>query len=139
MLFESVCLCATETAGSRLNRRFPGTPIQGSAVSPSSLCLPALSLWAALTKLCLFDHKVFRACMLHEVNPGTSPFLCFAPSYSVFYFFNFTPATQCSSREEESGCLRRWGCNCTPSDGVKWAGFTGVWRGGGTKKEGEKD
>lgn len=58
---------------------------------------------------------------------------------SFFFFFNFTPAPQCSSREEESGCLRRWGCNCTPSDGVKWAGFTGVWRGGGTKKEGEKD
>ena len=52
-----------------------------------SLCCVShfsLSLWAALTKLRPLDHKLFRACALHEVNPCASPFLCFVPSYSFF-------------------------------------------------------
>lgn len=77
----TVCLCANEIAGSRPNKRFPGT-YSGSVVSPLSA---SPVLWAALTKVCLFDHKVFRACVLHEVNPGASPFLCFLPSYPFFF------------------------------------------------------
>lgn len=81
VVFCSDCLCANEIAGSRPNKRFPGT-YSGSVVSPLSA---SPVLWAALTKVCLFDHKVFSACVLHEVNPGASPFLCFVPSYSFFF------------------------------------------------------
>lgn len=60
VVFCSDCLCANEIAGSRPNKRFPGT-YSGSVVSPLSA---SPVLWAALTKVCLFDHKVFRACVL---------------------------------------------------------------------------
>lgn len=130
VVFCSDCLCANEIAGSRPNKRFPGT-YSGSVVSPLSA---SPVLWAALTKVCLFDHKVFRACVLHEVNPGASPFLCFVPSYSFFLVCFFTAAPRCNSREEGGGCLWGRGCNCTPSDGVSGLGSLGSGEGEGCRR-----
>lgn len=121
VLCFSVCLCANETAGSHLNKIFP--PIRALLCPP---CLLALFVchfclygqpWQKYA--CLTTNSSGRVCYMRWIQ--APPLFCVLYPPTRF----FTPALRCDIKEEGGGCLRGWGCNCTPSDGVSGLGSLG--------------
>lgn len=114
VLFCYVCLCVNETAGSRLNKRFPGAPIHALLCLP---CLPALFV----SQLCLYGRPWQKYACLTTKSSGhvchmrwilAPPLFVFCTLLLVFFFF--APAPRCNSREEGVDACEAGGVTVPP-------------------------